>query len=130
MIYSIKFWRYLLPFNAFTFKEDEEKILLKEQKQKEKEKAQAELLKQEQAKEEIEENNTNNVGLLKVIEEEKLLNIDDADPEENKELAANISDIVSSTASVKVINVQVHFQRINLADKFNFQVTPLFLVSY
>ena len=93
----------------FTFKEDEEKILLKEQKQKEKEKAQAELLKQEQAKEEIEENNTND-GLLKVIEEEKLLNIDkNADPEDNKELAANISDIVSSTASVKVINVQVLF---------------------
>ena len=92
-----------------TSQEDEEKILLKEQKQKEKEKAQAELLKQEQAKEEIEENNTNNVGLLKVIEEEKLLNIDkNADPEDNKELAANISDIVSSTASVKVINVQVH----------------------
>ena len=106
MICSIKFWRYLLPFNAFTFKEDEEKILLKEQKQKEKEKAQAELLKQEQAKEEIEENNTND-DLLKVIEEEKLLNVDDADPEDNKELAANISDIVSSTASVKVINVQV-----------------------
>ena len=92
----------------FTFKEDEEKILLKEQKQKEKEKAQAELLKQEQAKEEIEENNTND-GLLKVIEEEKLLNVDDADTEDNKKLAANISDIVSSTASVKVINVQVLF---------------------
>ena len=72
----------------------EQKILLKlkEQKQKEKEKAQAELLKQEQAKEEIEENNTND-DLLKVIEEEKLLNVDDADPEDNKELAANISDI-------------------------------------
>ena len=89
------------------FQEDEEKILLKEQKQKEKEKAQLELLKQEAAKESTEENNAN-VGLLKIIEEEKIVNVDSADPEDNQGLAANISDIVSSTASVKVINVQVN----------------------